>query len=97
MLTVEQIVSTHKDQAAAFYELANQAVTGVERLAELNLKTIKATVADGAAQTEALFGIKDVQALVALQNRDLKAAAEKASAYGRELYEIASGFGSEFA
>jgi len=97
MLTIEQIVSTQKDQAAAFYELANQAVTGVERLAELNLKAIKASVADGAAQAEALFGVKDVQSLLALQNRDLKAAAEKASAYGRELYEIASGVGSQFA
>ena len=97
MLTVEQIVSTQKDQSAAFFELANQAVNGVERLAELNLKTIKSNVAASAAQTEALFSVKDVQSLVALQNQDLKAAAEKASAYGRELYEIASGFGGEFA
>ena len=97
MLTIEQIVSTQKEQAAAFYELANQAVTGVERLAELNLKTIKSSVADGAAQTEALFGVKDVQGLLALQNRDLKAVAEKASAYGREFYEIATGFGNQFA
>lgn len=97
MLTVEQIVSTQKDQAAAFYALANQAVTGVERLTDLNLKALKSTMADSAAQTEALFGIKDVQGIIALQNSDLKAAAEKASAYGRELYEIASGFGGEFA
>ena len=97
MLTVEQIVSTQKDQAAAFYALANQAVTGVERLTDLNLKALKSTMADSAAQTEALFGIKDVQGIIALQNSDLKAAAEKASAYGRELYEIASGFGGEVA
>jgi phasin family protein len=96
MLTVEQIVSTQKDQSAAFFELANQAVNGVERLAELNLKTIKSNVAASAAQTEALFSVKDVQSLVALQNQDLKAAAEKASAYGRELYEIVSGFGNQF-
>ena len=97
MLTVEQIVSTQKDQAAAFYELANQAVTGVERLTDLNLKALKSTMADSAAQTEALFSVKDVQGMLALQNSDLKAAAEKASAYGRELYEIASGFGGEVA
>jgi phasin family protein len=93
MLTVEQIVSSQKDQAAAFYALANQAVTGVERLADLNLKALKSTMADSAA----LFSVKDVQGMMALQNSDLKAAAEKASAYGRELYEIASGFGGEFA
>jgi phasin family protein len=97
MLTVEQIVSTQKDQAAAFYALANQAVTGVERLTDLNLKALKSTMADSAAQTEALFSVKDVQGMLALQNSDLKAAAEKASAYSRELYEIASGFGGEFA
>ena len=80
MLTVEQIVSTQKDQAAAFYALANQAVTGVERLADLNLKALKSTMADSAAQTEALFSVKDVQGIMALQNSDLKAAAEKAEA-----------------
>ena len=93
MLTVEQIVSNQKDQTAAFYELANQAVTGVERLTELNLKAFKAGLADSAAQTEALLSVKDVQGLLALQGNDFKAAAEKASAYGRELYEIATGFG----
>ena len=96
MLNVEQIVTTHKDQAAAFYDLASKAVIGVERLAELNLKTIKAGVADSAARTEALLGVKDVQALLTQQSSDLQAAAEKAAAYGRELYEIASGFGTEF-
>lgn len=96
MLTVEQIVSNQKNQAAAFYELANQAVTGVERLAELNLKAIKAGMADSAAQTEALLSVKDVQGLLALQGNDFKATADKASAYGRELYEIATGFGGQF-
>lgn len=96
MLTVEQIVSNQKDQTAAFYELANQAVTGVERLSELSLKALKAGLADSAAQTEALLSVKDVQGLLALQGNDFKAAAEKASAYGRELYEIATGFGGQF-
>lgn len=93
MLNVDQIVATQKSQAATFYELANQAVAGVEKLAELNLKALKASVTDGAAQTEALLNVKDVQGLLALQG-DLKAASEKASAYGRELYEIATGLNS---
>ena len=97
MLNVEQIVTAQKDQAAAFYDLANKAVVGVEKLAELNLKALKSAVAEGAAQTEALLSVKDVQGLVALGNGDLQAAAEKANAYGRELYEIAQGVGSEFA
>lgn len=96
MLTVDQIVATQKDQAAAFYDLANKAVAGVEKLAELNLKAIKATVADSAAKTEALLNVKDVQGLLALQGGDLKTVSEKASAYSRELYEIATGVGSEF-
>ncbi len=53
-------------------------------------------MAASTAQTEALFAVKDVQSLLALQNQDIKAAAEKASAYGRELYEIVSGFGTQF-
>ena len=97
MLNVEQIVTAQKDQAAAFYDLANKAVAGVEQVAELNLKVLKSAVAEGAAQTEALLNVKDVQGLVALGSGDLKVVAEKANAYGRELYEIAQGVGSEFA
>lgn len=97
MLTVEQIVTAQKDQAAAFYDLANKAVVGVEKLADLNMKALKSAVAESAAQTEALLNVKDVQGLVALGNGDLKAAADKANAYGRELYEIAHGVGAEFA
>jgi len=97
MLNVEQIVTAQKDQAAAFYELANKAVAGVEQVAELNLKVLKSAVAEGAAQAEALLNVKDVQGLVALGSGDLKGVAEKANAYGRELYEIAQGVGSEFA
>lgn len=95
MLTIEQIVTHNKDQAAALYELVNQAVNSLERLTDLNLKTIKAAVTESAAKTEALLAVKDVQALVSLQNQDLKATAEKVSAYGRELYEIATVFGGE--
>ncbi len=97
MINVEQIVTAQKDQAAAFYDLANKAVAGVEQVAELNLKVLKSAVAESAAQAEALLNVKDVQGLVALGSGDLKGVAEKANAYGRELYEIAQGVGSEFA
>lgn len=96
MLTVDQLIAQHKNQAAAFYDLAHQAVAGVERLAELNLKTLRAAVEDSQARTEALFGVKDAAGLIALSQHELKAAAEKAAVYGRELQEIVSGLGNQY-
>lgn len=96
MLTAEQLIAQHKNQAAAFYDLAHQAVAGVERLAELNLKTLRAAVEDSQARTEALFGVKDAAGFIALSHQELKSAAEKAAVYGRELQDIVSGLGNQY-
>lgn len=96
MMNIEQLMAQHKNQAAAFYHLANQAVEGVERLAELNLKTLRAALEDSQARTEALFGVKDIAGLVALGQKEVKAAVDKTSAYGRELQDIFSGMGDQY-
>ena len=96
MLTVEQIVSTHRTRAAAFYELANQAVTGVERLAEASTsKTIKAPW-PMAPPDRGPVRHRMSRPGGAAEPRP-QGCRREASAYGRELYEIASGFGEEFA
>ncbi|MDV7392531.1 TIGR01841 family phasin, partial [Arthrospira platensis SPKY1] len=41
------------------------------------------------------LSVKDVQALLALQTSALQPLAEKAAAYSRHLYDIASGVGAE--
>jgi phasin family protein len=93
----DQIVSAQKAQLAALFDLSSQAMTSIEKLAELNLQASRANMADGASQAQALLNVKDVQELVALQSSFLQPLAEKAAAYSRHVYEITSGIGGQVA
>jgi phasin family protein len=59
-----------------------------ERLAALNLNTLRAGFVDATAGIQAAVDVKDPQALVALQAGLLQPAAERALSYYRSSYEI---------
>jgi phasin family protein len=97
MITVEQIVNTHKANLDTFFGLTGKAFEGVEKLIELNISAAKSAIADAAQNTQAVLSAKDAQELMALQSSLVQPAAEKAAAYGRYVYEIASSTGAEVA
>lgn len=97
MLTAEQILASHKANVETLFGLTNKAFEGVEKLVELNVSAAKAMLADSASQTQAALGVKDAQELLALQAGLFQPLAEKAAAYSRHLYDIASGTTAEFA
>ena len=96
MLTPEQLVSTQKASLETLHGLTAKAFEGVEKLVELNLQATKAALTESAQHTQALLSVKDAQELIALQASLFQPLAEKAAAYSRHLYDIASGTGSEF-
>jgi len=96
MLTAEQILAAQKASFETLFGLTNKAFEGVERLAQLNLTTSKAALADAASHTQALLNVRDAQELLALQAGLIQPLAEKTAAYNRDLYEIASGTCAEF-
>ena len=95
MITVEQIVNVQKGNVETLFGLTGTAFEGIERLVELNLQVAKSVIADAAANTKAALSAKDAQELLALQSSLLQPAAEKAAAYGRQVYEIAAATGAE--
>jgi phasin family protein len=95
MITVEQIVSVQKTNVETLFGLTNKAFEGVEKLIRLNLQVAKTAMTEAAANTEAALSVKDAQELLALQSSLLQPAAEKAAAYGRDVYEIAASTGAE--
>ena len=97
MLTQEQIIAAQKAQFETLYGLTQKAFEGVERMVDLNLKATRATVNEAASQTQALLSVKDAQELLELQAALMQPLAEKVSAYSRQLFEIASDTGAEFA
>ncbi|HQO53317.1 MAG TPA: phasin family protein [Ottowia sp.] len=96
MLTPEQLVASQKANMETLYGLTTKAFEGVEKLVELNLQATKAALAESQAHANAMLSVKDAQELIALQAGLFQPLAEKAAAYSRHLYDIASGTGAEF-
>jgi phasin family protein len=95
MLTAEQLVAAQKSNLETLFELTNKAFEGVEKLVELNLQVAKASITEAQSTASAALGAKDAQELLTLQAGLLQPAAEKAAAYGRHLYDIATTTGAE--
>jgi phasin family protein len=96
MLTAEQVLASQKASLETLFGLTNKAFEGVEKLVELNMTASKAALAEAAGTTQTLLSVKDAQELLALQASLFQPLAEKAAAYNRHLYDIATGTGAEF-
>jgi phasin family protein len=97
MLTPEQLIAAQKANMETLFGLTQKAFEGVEKLVELNVQATKAALNESAQNTQAMMSVKDVQELIALQASLLQPLTEKAAAYSRELYDIASSTGTAFA
>lgn len=96
MLTVEQVLATHKANVETLLGLTQKAFEGVERIVELNLTASKAAIVEAGDHAKAVLSVKDVPELLSLQSGLLQPMAEKAAAYNRHLYDIATGTVAEF-
>ena len=96
MLTAEQVIANQKANLNSFYALSNQAFSSVEKLVELNLTAARASLNESADHAKALLSAKDLQEALALQAAAVQPLAEKAAAYNRHVYDIASNASAVF-
>ena len=96
MMTVEQVMASHKANLETLFGLTSKAFEGVEKIVELNLTASKAAMTEANAHAQSLLSVKDAQELLALQSGLFQPLAEKTAAYSRHLYDIASGSTAEF-
>ncbi len=96
MLTADQVLASQKASIETMFGLTHKAFEGVEKLVELNVQASKAALSESAHHAQAVLGVKDAQELLALQASLMQPLAEKAAAYSRHLYDIASGTSAEF-
>jgi len=89
-MTTDQLLANHKANVESLFDLTQKAFEGVEKLVELNLQVAKATMGETADTVRAALSAKDAQELMSLQASLLQPAAEKAAAYSRHLYDIAT-------
>ena len=97
MMTTEQFLSAQRTNLDVVFGLSSKAFEAVEKLIELNVQTAKASMTEAADATRALLAAKDPQEVMALQAGFFQPAAEKAAAYGRHVYEIATSANAEVA
>lgn len=86
----DQFAASNKANIESALTVANSAFASVERLAALNLNVARSLLEESIANTKALLGAKDVQELMNLQTSFAQPLVEKAVAYNRSVYEIAT-------
>jgi phasin family protein len=89
-VTPEQFQAANKANVEAVLSLAATQFAAMEKLANLNASAIRAAFEDSLANTRALLGAKDVQEFVNLQSTLAQPAIEKAIAYSKSAYEVAT-------
>lgn len=94
--TPEQLAGANKANVETLLTVANTAFASAERLAALNLNTARTLLEDSVNTAKTLLAAKDVQELVSMQAALAQPAFEKAVAYSRSVYEIASQTQEEF-
>ena len=96
MFTADQFLAQQKTSIETLFGLSHKAFEGVEKMLALNVQASKAALAEAATHTQAMLNVKDAQELLALQSGVMQPLAEKAAAYSRHLYDIASNTTTEF-
>lgn len=94
--TAEQFATTNKANIDTLTTLGYSTFEKAENLTALNLNTARAVLEDSVASAKALLGAKDPQELIKLQASLAQPLVEKAVAYARSVYEIASQGQNEF-
>jgi phasin family protein len=86
----EKLMVANKANVETMVTLANTAFASAERLAALNLNTARSMLEDTVGNVKTLMSIKNPQELMSLQSTLAQPALDKAVAYSRAVYEIAT-------
>jgi len=86
----EQVTALGKSQLENALKLAEISVQGFDKLAALQLNTVKSAFADGLKTTKQFSSIKDASELSSIATTLSQPVWEKAQAYARSVYEVAA-------
>jgi phasin family protein len=91
-----QLAATHKANVQALTSLTAKVFGGVEQLTALNLQTAKGALDEVKETGLAVLSARDAQSLIALKAGQLQPAADKAAAYGKQVYRIVADIKADF-
>ena len=88
--TPEQLIAINKQNVETALRFAGLALDGAEKLIELQIKTAKSALADSIQSARALTSVRDFDQFAALKDTVVQPSIEKATAYAKEVYDVAS-------
>ena len=94
--TPDQLLALNKANLEVAARFAGVALHGAERLVDLQLKAAKSAFADGIENAKALAAAKDIQELAALKDQIAQPSLEKATAYAKDVFDLATATQAEF-
>ena len=86
----ENLSEAQKQNIDAMMKLSQKAFEGIEKMVELQLNAARSSLQETSEKFKALMSVKDAQEMMNV-NKDMATPnAEKALAYSRTIYDIAS-------
>ena len=93
----QQVLARQKAAINSLVAAQTAMFSGFEKLVDLNLKVVKASLDEAAQRTQQSVDVKDAQEAAAFASALLQPGAEKALAYGKHVFDIVSGVQNELA
>ena len=93
----KEVMESQKAAVDAVMAVQGTVFSGFEKLVDLNLKVMKATMDEVSQKAHEAMEVKDAQDVVALGSAMVQPNAEKAMAYGKHVYDIMTGVQAELA
>ncbi len=86
----QQVLNSQKAAIDSLVAFQGTVFTGFEKLVDLNLKVIKATLDEVSQASQKVSSVKDVQEAAALSQTLVQPGADKVMAYSKHVYDIVS-------
>lgn len=87
----QNVLVNQKASIDSFIAIQNSFFSGFEKLVDLNLKVIKASIDEVAQKSQQAADVKDPQEALSFTSGLVQPNAEKALAYSKHVYDIVSG------
>ena len=94
--TPEQLIALNKANLEAAMKFAGVAIGGAEKMIDLQLKAAKTAFADSFEGAKAVASVKDLQQFSSLKDSLAQPSLEKATAYAKSIYDVATETQAEF-
>lgn len=97
IVTPDQVLNAVKTSNAMFAQVAATSFDAMEKQIDLNLKAMRASLADVAEASNQMLGVKDFQEFYAAAQHNAQPLAAKGTSYARKAYAINVETATEFA